>query len=42
MLMLHFIPEEREMIMVNNGLKEECIGQVRRIYGTRRDKTLWQ
>jgi hypothetical protein len=36
--MLHFIQEERDMIMDNNGVKEECIGQVRRIYGTRREK----
>ena len=36
--MLHFIHEEGEMIMDNNGGKEECIGQVQRTYGTRRDK----
>jgi len=40
--MLHYIPEEPDMIMDNNGLKEEYIGQVRRIYGTGRVEALWQ
>ena len=40
--MLHYIHEERDLIVDNNGLKEECIGQVRRIYGRRTDKEIWQ